>query len=29
MSTDDLDGLQQSYKQAVERWIAAIRAEER
>ena len=28
MSTDDLDALQQSYKQAVDRWVAAIRAEE-
>ena len=28
MSTDDLNQLQQSYKVAVERWVAAIRAEE-
>jgi len=28
MSNPNLDELQQSYKQAVDRWIAAIRAEE-
>lgn len=28
MEKPDLDGLQQTYKQAVDRWVAAIRAEE-
>ena len=28
MSTDDLDVLQQAYKQAVDRWVDAIRGEE-
>lgn len=28
MTTSDLDALQQSYKQAVDQWVAAIRAEE-
>jgi hypothetical protein len=28
MSKPDLDGLQRTYKQAVDQWVAAIRAEE-
>ena len=28
MEKPDLDGLQRTYKQAVDRWVAAIRAEE-